>query len=250
MALNFEYGSSDNPRGHAIVYMTDSDGSNRPLATYVVLLPVSVDIQKYVPPFLAGQVAAMNASDLSAFAIPPAPEHVESKEWLRWTAEQRADDLINAGVASTKDLAVCMARVNEIVREYAGLFESRKTQLPQQEGRQSAESGPVEDVIYGLMAEADLLAELTTLTGRLRFAAEGGDAAAKSDAHAKILAIARQLPENRRVTRIAQVAVSPSSSSAELAHLSIDRAYCLCREDYLRVKVLDQQIAELEKSQA
>ena len=101
MTVNFEFGDAAHPKGHALVYMTSRDGTGTILATYVVLLPVSVDIKKYVPPFLANQVASMAAADMSSFAFPPAPEPVEGVEWVLRTAELRGDDVITAAPAFT-----------------------------------------------------------------------------------------------------------------------------------------------------
>ena len=51
MELNFEIGDPSQPRGHALLYFTDSS-NGQVFATYVVLLPITVDVSKYVPPFL------------------------------------------------------------------------------------------------------------------------------------------------------------------------------------------------------
>ena len=55
MDLQFEMGDSENPRGHALVYFSDT-GTALYFASYVVLLPITVDVSKYVPPFLMNQV--------------------------------------------------------------------------------------------------------------------------------------------------------------------------------------------------
>ncbi len=245
MSLSFEQGDPKQPRGHALLYFTDASDPSKTLATYIVLLPVLADIKKYVPPFLAGQVEAMNASDFSAFAFPPAPEPVESTDWVRRIAQARDDDLLNGGKASLKDPAEALTKIGEIVAEYSRLYASVRP-AAQSPGQTSAAEEQVDDVMYGLMNEADLLAELTSLIGRLRFAAEGGDTATATDSSAKIKAIGRRVPENRRVARLVEVATDPSPAGGELAQLFLDRAFALYREDYRRVKALEARIAELE----
>ena len=54
MDLSFEIGDRNFPKGHALLYFVDSLGDW--YATYIVLLPVTVDVSKYVPPFLMNQV--------------------------------------------------------------------------------------------------------------------------------------------------------------------------------------------------
>jgi hypothetical protein len=245
MELKYELGDPARPKGHALVYFTDAGDSERTLATYVILLPVLVDIKKYVPPFLAGQVEAMKASDLSAFAFPPAPEPVESAAWVRRAAESRGDDLFYGGTASSRDPADMLGKVGELVTEYARQY-SASWQDAQQPTARPAAGEQVEDVVYGLMGEADLLTELTALIGRLRYSAEGGDAVTRADAEAKVSAISRRLPENRRVAKLLEAAGDTTARGGELAQLYLERAYCLYREEYLRVKALDEKIAALE----
>ena len=100
MALEYHFGNASDPKGHALVYFRDGSNSGRVGASYVVILPVSVDISKYVPPFLAGQVEQLGSGDMSSFAFPPAPELVPSEAWLRETAEKRGDDLLFGGAVS------------------------------------------------------------------------------------------------------------------------------------------------------
>ena len=65
MDLKFEIGSSASPRGHALVYFIDASDPSKIGASYIVVLPVNVDIAKYVPPFLAGQIESIGGSDLA-----------------------------------------------------------------------------------------------------------------------------------------------------------------------------------------
>jgi hypothetical protein len=248
MTLNFERGDPAAPTGHALLYFTDSSDPGKASATYVVLLPVMVDIRKYVPPFLAGQVEGISASDLSAFAFPPAPEPVESADWVRRTAQARGDDLISGGAADSRNPVLMMARTGEIVAEYRRLYTGRTAPAPGAPASVTSEgpAAPVDDVVYGLMGEADLLAELSTLVGRLRYAVEGRDTATAAETRAKVQAIGNRLPANRRIDRLVELAADTSPRASGIAQLYVERAYALFREDYLRVKTLDAQIAGLE----
>ena len=86
MDLSFEIGDRNFPKGHALLYFVDSLGDW--YATYIVLLPVTVDVSKYVPPFLMNQV----------------------------------DDLIDGGVCDMFDVASAMSKVNEAVESYLELY--------------------------------------------------------------------------------------------------------------------------------
>ena len=117
MALEFAYGDASSPRGHALVYFDDS-GHQTYYASYIVLLPVTVDVSKYVPPFLMNQVGDIGPGDMSAFAFPPSPEQVESLDKLREVSKKREDDLIYGGVCDAGDVGASMMKVNDIVQEY------------------------------------------------------------------------------------------------------------------------------------
>jgi hypothetical protein len=244
MALNFRRGDPANPRGHAFVYFTDASDMTTVAATYVIVLPVEVDFAKYMPPFLAGQVPNMSEGSLSCFAFPPAPEKMDDLEALERKAAQREDDLIDAGSASMGDVMHLMTVVGEIVDEYAALCEvgsSDAESVDEPEPREAL-SAEVDDVVYSMMSEADQLGELTKLVGRLRYATEGGDGPTGDDSAAHIRALGRHMPENRQIDHLLEAARSAAPNGATLAQLYLERAYSLLREDYLRVKAIDEQI--------
>lgn len=250
MDLTFERGDAVRPKGHAIVYVRDSSDRASIAATYVIILPVTVDIAKYVPPFLAQQVPNLGERGLTAFAFPPAPEKVPDYDHVVRIAEARGDDLIFAGTRATTDIAMLMALIGEIVAEYSARYDqwtasSTPSSAPVQ-ANQLPDGGEVDEVLYGLMSEADKLNELTKLVGRLRYASEGCDTATVDDAESHIRGMARQLPANRRIDRLLAAAHSKSPEGARLAQLYLERAYCLFREDYMRVKTLDAEITEIE----
>lgn len=255
MDLKFERGDPDRPRGHAVVYFRDASNRDAVAATYVIVLPVAVDLAKYVPPFLAGQVPNLGEAGLSAFAFPPAPEPAGSFDAIAGLADARDDDLIFAGVFALSEVTGLLAAIGEIVEEYSMRYEatvgSTGVSGESTAGGEAAKTeqgggGGVDDVVYGLMSEPDRLGELTKLLGRLRFAAEGDDTATVEAAGARIKALAGHMPANRHINRLLAAATDRSPNGAPLAQLYLERAYCLSREDYLRVKGLDEEIAALQ----
>ena len=73
MTLEYHIGDPASPKGHALIYFRDGSDPDKVGAAYVVMLPVSVDISKYVPPFLAGQVEQLGTGNMSSFAFPRLP---------------------------------------------------------------------------------------------------------------------------------------------------------------------------------
>ncbi len=266
MTLEYHLGDPANPRGHALIYFRDGADPDRVGASYVVMLPVSVDIRKYVPPFLAGQVEQLGTGDMSSFAFPPAPEPVPSESWLRDTASVRGDDLLFGGVANLDDITSLMAAVADIASEYSSQYENltsvKADPEPQQVGSRASDPGSgsglasgagdresaadVNDVMYSLMAEPDLLTELTKLMGRLQYESSGGDLTGARESEAKIRAIGRQVPENRRIDLLVGAALDGRPESAQRAQLYLERVFAMYREDYTRVHVIEQEIKELD----
>ena len=250
MQLEFERGNAERPSGHALVYFRDSNDHEKIGLTYVVILPVPLDIGKYMPPFLAGQVAEMTASVISSFAFPPAPEIFESVDEAERIASVRGDDLVYAGMLSFNDAFEMMEKVNEASSEYGKLYTDAYGDAGDMDSDvagvledDSDYDDDVYDLMYGGMDEADLLTELSQQLGRMRYSVEGGDRATAIETEAKIRAIGRYLPSNREVSKIVTAAGSTSPRAAELAQLYVERAYCLYREDYLRLKKIDEDIA-------
>tara|TARA_Y100000588_G_scaffold392662_1_gene505427 strand:+ start:1194 stop:2000 length:807 start_codon:yes stop_codon:yes gene_type:complete len=257
MTLEYHIGNSATPKGHALVYFRDGSNPDRVGASYVVTLPVSVDISKYVPPFLAGQVEQLGSGDMSSFSFPPAPEPVPSEAWLRETAIARSDDLLFGGVVDLDDITSLMAVVADISEEYAeqceklGIgasdHESEFSMTNKADDRESSGSvdtkvADVNDVMYSMMSEPDLLTELTTLMGRFQYECSGGDTVGALESEAKIRSIAKHVPENRRIDLMIEAAADGRSDSAKRAQLYLDRAFAMYREDYTRVHVIEEEI--------
>ena len=255
MQLDFERGDATRPNGHALVYFRDANDHDAIGVTYIVILPVPLDIGKYMPPFLAGQVAEMSANVISSFAFPPAPEPFDSVSEADRIATLRGDDLVFAGTISFSDAFEMMERVNEASTEYGRLYaDAHPDEGEFVVDELSFEGGDefdneVYDLMYGGMDEADLLTELSQQLGRMRYSVEGGDRSTALETEAKIRAIGRYLPANREVSKIVAAAGSTSPRASELAQLYVERAYCLYREDYLRLKKIDEDIAGISASE-
>ncbi|MCH8951700.1 MAG: helix-turn-helix domain-containing protein [Proteobacteria bacterium] len=108
MDVVFDRGSAEHPKGHALLYFRSNSDAQEVWVTYVVILPVSVDVSKYVPPFLIDQVAHMGPKELSAFAFPPAPERLGSYDDLESLAVARDDDILSAGSINPTDVPAAM----------------------------------------------------------------------------------------------------------------------------------------------
>ena len=165
MDFTFERGSADNPRGHALIYFQNSRDASELLATYLVILPIQVDVSKYVPPFLMNQLGEMGAKELSAFAFPPAPEVVSGMSYIQELAQAREDDIIFGGTISTMDVTSLLGTVNEAIGWYADLCSDQIQQPAAIADEIGDDSLSVNDVLYGLMSDQDKLNELTRLVG-------------------------------------------------------------------------------------
>ena len=141
MDLTFERGDSQAPRGHALVYFRVDTEPDRVYATYVVTLPIKADLTKYVPPFLASHLGSLPLNDLSAFAMPPVPEPVDSYAQLDLLSQQRGDDMVYAGNIFSFDLPRMMELVTEAVQSYTQLCAPGMTAVVSSEGG-PPEAGP------------------------------------------------------------------------------------------------------------
>ena len=238
-------------------------------ATYVVTLPVKSDLTKYVPPFLASHLGNMPFSDLSAFAMPPVPEAVNSFEELERLSQLREDDLVYGGSMFSFDLPRMMETATEAVQVYSSLCsealgmistpaegaaeaigeELRETlevaAVPETEPEPEPEpddSLNVNEVLFSFMSESDKLGELSRLLGRLRFAVDGADQSEADEVGAEITVLARHLPENFKVSALLNVAKDNSERSSQLAKLYIDRCFRLSAGDAGAATELDAQI--------
>jgi hypothetical protein len=249
MDLNFERGRADAPAGHALVYFRGGAGGET-LATYLVVLPVALQLSKYVPPMFAAQLPMGDLKDLSAVPLPPIPEAVESQPAIEHLADLRRDDLIAGGTLNPNDVMRAMALVAEIARRYAELYEQylqRSPTAPPEPEPDVVSEATMADVLYGLMSEQQKLAELAKLAGQLQYAADGGDRAQVEELAAEVGRLAQYFPASYDLPSFIAAARQSGPAGRQLAALYLDRCYKLASEDYAALAAIDREIARLRQ---
>ena len=252
MDLVFEKGTKEEPKGHAFLYFRNSSDPEEIWATYLVMLPINVDVTKYVPPFLMNQMGDLGASDLSAFAFPPAPEPMQSFAHLRDLANARADDVIFGGTINPTDVPSSMMLIGDLVQQYSEAYANLVGTL----GQGGASSGPpdealsagfgVNEVLYGLMNENDRLNELTKLVGQLRFAVEGNEDSIAREAEIDISLLSEHLPEDHRIPTLVEIIKGAGANGQELANLYLQRCFHVVHQEYVDLGKVEERIRVLE----
>ena len=251
MDITFERGSEDAPKGHAFVYFRSTTDAGAVWASYLVILPITVDVAKYVPPFLMSQIPDASMQDLSAFAFPPAPEEMESFEQIQQLAETRDDDILFAGTFNTSDLPTMMMAAGDAVQQYTDLYNTTVGQASVIDA-ESAESAldegsvGVNEVMYGLMSDSDKLSELTTLVSKLRFAVDSNEQSLMNEAETDIAMLSRHLGFDHKTDRIVDAIKEGSEDAGRLTMLYVQRCYCIVQEDYIMLGNVEEQIAAIE----
>ena len=242
MTLSFELGKIESPRGHALLYFKDSVQGDF-YATYIVLLPITVDVSKYVPPFLMNQVGEFGPGDMSAFAFPPAPEQVEGYDYLVDLAKKRQDDLLDGGEVTGTDVSSSMMKVNDVVQEYLELYEERyEIEARTLDESESASELHVNDVLYSMMTEPDRLNELTKLVGRLRYAVESSEESIVKEVQSDINALSGYLPVSFQIQNLLEWAGKVSDQSSYMTDLYLKRCFHLSREEYKELGEVEARI--------
>ena len=248
MTTTFEKGSASEPRGHALLYFSSTADPGEVWATYVVVLPVAVDVKKYLPPFMMN-MGELGPKDLSSFAFPPAPERMPSKSEIERLADQRGDDLLYGGSINVSDVGTAMMAVANAVQGYAEMCTEYAGEPdaggPDAEGDDSEGLG-VTEVMYSLMSDADKLSELTKLVGRLRFAVDVSDANVLREAEQDIGIMARHLPDNHRIDELVLAAKKTDASGPVLADLYLQRCFLLIQKEYAKLGSLEERIQSVE----
>ena len=248
MAVDFERGDPNAPKGHALLYFRSSVDPDEIVGTYVICFPISFDVSKYVPPFLMGQVKGLDPKDMSALAYPPAPEKLGGHSALTALAASREDDILFSGTLDPSDVPSAMMAVNDAVRWYNERYTaSRETAVIEDSSGETDLPGlAVNDVLYGLMSDGDKLSELTRLVGKLRFASEGNEVLLADEAEQDIVALAQHLPENHRIERLIEEAKTGGEDGSRLADLYLQRCFHLAQEEYVKLGEVEERISELE----
>ena len=266
MELHFEIGDPLRPRGHALLYFRVDTEPDNVYGTYIITLPVTADLTKYVPPFLAAHLGSGGSGPLanfSAFAMPPMSELVEGGyDQLVRLANRRSDDLVYGGSMFSYDLARMMESVAMAVQEYSEAWTQANADagtpaIPADDAAiplgsaDAVAGGPealgVNEVLWSFMSEGDRLAEMGRLLGRLRFAQEGGEASAISDITAEMTALGRHLPDEFSIASLVAAAGDTTATGAQLAQLYLDRCYRLSSGDAEQVRRIDEAIRNLER---
>jgi hypothetical protein len=251
MDIFFEIGNQLSPKGHAILYFWGTNQPSKLFATYIIILPIELDLIKYMPPFLANQIPNTDDQDVSAFAIPPIPEQMESYEQMEHMARNRRDDLIFGGTIDTAQLNNMIHLVNDIVQTYSKNYrESMSVAISDisttNSQLENASSTRVNDVLYGLMNTQDKLTELSKLIGMLRFASDGKDLYQIAETQDEIAMLAMQLPESYHIRQLMEIIKDPTKHGSGLAELYMDRCYKLLTEDYLLVEEIENKIRDIQ----
>ena len=251
MDITFERGSEESPKGHAFVYFRNTADESEVWASYIVMLPITVDVAKYAPPFLMSLIPDGSMKDMTSFAFPPAPEQMRSYERIQQLAEMRDDDVMFAGTFNTSDLPSMMLAAGDAVDKYTELYNAATEQAGLSEGASDADaldegSVGINEVMYGLMSDSDKLAELTTLVGKLRFAVDSSEEALVKEAEADITSLARHLDFDHKIGRIVEGIKEGSEDARRLTMLYVQRCYCIVQEDYLMLGNVEEQIAAIE----
>ena len=257
--LTFELGSPEHPRGHALFYVRSSANPDAVLVSYLVILPVAVDISRYLPPFLTQSLGSAAAGGMggeqSALAWPPVPEPFSGYPRLRALAAARGDDLIFGGTVNADQVEVLMHATGQAAAEYAQSY--TRDALPALDaGPASAPSGEpegsseldVDEVLYSLLGDRERLSELVKLVGVLRDAVERGDRRAVDAASADVRRLARHLAPKYRADALLEAAQLPGERGRRLADLYVQRCYRVVNEDYSGLEAVDARIREFHNT--
>ena len=249
MDINFERGDPERPRGHALAYFRITSEPEKVYASYIIVLPVSVDFAKYVPPFLTSHLGTTSIGDLSAFALPPVPEEAGSHQELQHLADIRDDDLLYAGTMFSFDLPEMMQAVADVVRDYSRIWSDfvKPSASAETEGEQTLAG--VNEVLYSLMSTRDRLAELSKLVGKMRFAIEGNDHQSGAETEEDIRVLGRYLQEQYDIPSLIQAVMDSSARGAQLAQLYLERCYKLSNGDDAGTRELEEKIETLKSSE-
>ena len=133
MSLSFEIGDEYSPRGHAIIYYTSGV---KYFMAYIVIIPISFDFTKFMPPVISSQINTEDMAGFSAFALPPVPEEIpDGYDFIKELAVSRSDDLIYGGAFNESNLIESAQSVNNQVENYSELYKksqnSNSTSIPE-----------------------------------------------------------------------------------------------------------------------
>jgi hypothetical protein len=254
--LSFEQGASASPRGHALFYLRSASEPGVVLVSYLMVLPLTVDMTRYLPPFLAQSLGAGQGGGLAgeqgAIAWPPIPERFESHERLRALATARGDDLIDGGTINPDQVEALVSAVGRAASEYFSLYSSTTAAAldagssEASSAEDSAASLDVDEVLYSLLGDHERLSELVKLVGVLRDAVESGDRRRIEQSTADLQKLGRHLAPKYRFEALLSAATRTGERGRRLAELYVERCYRVANEDYAGLGDVETRIESLE----
>lgn len=247
MELTFERGDRSAPKGHGFIYFRSPTDPQGVLVTYVVVLPLELDLSKYVPPMFASSLNGMQMQTPSAIPIPPIPERMESLDSIKGLAEARDDDVVSGGQVYAPRPEYLLSRAGEAVQEYVSLYNSYVQSLAEPVEEIEPQWQEIEDS-YSHLDETQKLEELAKLTGVLRYATDCNDNRLRSETIAQMRDLARLLPTRYKVEDLIEAAQMPGKKGQRLCELHIQRCYKLKAEEYADLVDLEMKISQLHNS--
>jgi hypothetical protein len=262
MQLNFRHGTSQAPRGHAIIIVRPS-GKATTMATYCVVLPIQFSIGRYLPPILASQLPVEGMSGAPSFMpIPPLLEEIPNLDDLVHVAQLRQDDVIEVDSVDMTNEARRMEIAAEICQEYAMLYLSyigtRPTIIPDRSDTMSeipSHTTQSTNELEALLKEAppsisdrDQLSEIAKLIGTLRYGMEGNDKYLIEETQRSLRRTTAPLGEKYRTDALIEAALIPGERGQKLADLYLMRAYKLLDEDYPAIPAIEDQIRQIDSA--
>ena len=190
------------------------------------------------------QISDIGANDLSAFAFPPAPEKVESREYIDVIANIRSDDILYGGLFDSIDIQSSMILVNEAVQKYAEYYDQEVLLENSMERIDDVNNSTldVNSVLYEFMSTNDKLSELTKMIGRLRFAIEGNENALAQEAETDIENLSKHLPSEYEIAKITNAAKSSDVFGSKLTDLWLKRCFHLTQQEFVEIVQIDEEI--------
>ena len=244
MDLIFQKGSKESPKGHALLYFTNKDNPSEIWGTYIITLPIQVDIKKYMPPFLLNDSNSLNSSDFNSFAFPPSPELIGPIEIVQDLAEVRDEDLIDGGNIDINDSANNMMKINEILSQYLNLYLNNNAKKIEEIDGNESENSNVNSLMYEFMNVNDRMTELSKLLSKLLFAIENSQDTLITECEKDIESLSTFYPENHKINKI--VEYTKIKNKSKIAELYFKRCLYLAKENYGKVEECEKLIEQQE----
>mgnify|MGYP007135466444 CR=1 FL=1 len=240
--MNYEAGDPRAPRGHALLYFRIARTGSL-VASYLVALPIPLDLSRYMPPMFSGLMAEQKGMAQGAMPVPPLPEAVESHAFLRRLAALRNDDLLFGGDLASDSPDQLMMSAAEAAQRYGAAYDSYVAATPAVNRAEYDSTYPPSP--YDDLSEGDRVRELVKLIGNIQYAREGGDERHIVEAEREIRRLGSRLPEKYRANDLVAAVKNAESTSNELVRLLIERCFRLLNEEYEALPAIEERIRAL-----